>query len=332
MKIALVQGTVALNLVLTAVACGPKLESVSTGKNEAGTPDGRRETVTIGVSVDEGAAAFALASATSYSMALEGCASGLSYSNISQANPNVDVYKYDQNCVIKLNGFSINGINYVPSASDPFTSWAAGDIATFEESGNSTNSLRVVVGSQLGNPIAGTESVAYTFSQIVAGSDSTFAKSAVGANHALSVSGQDATPMTVAALNFIGMTAAGAGQFQFTLDCNENVSGTAPALSCAGTSLSDLKYKLVKDTYSGTLTLAQAAALFDGSELSIADADKLAVGAGGAAHGGFVTKGGASALTGPDQMHANPNMLLVIQVAGVSYRYFNVDVTTLTYP
>lgn len=332
MKTALVQGTVALNLILTTVACGPKLESVSTGKkDQGGTTDTRRETVTIGVAVNEGAA-LALAAATSYSMALEGCASGLAYSNISQANPNVDVYKFDQNCLIKLNAFEIGGISYVPSAADPFTSWAAGDSATFEESGNPSNSLRVVVSSQLGNPIVGTESVAYTFSQILAGSDSTLAKNVVSANHALSVTGQDATPLTVASLSFIGMTAAGAGQFQFTLDCNENVTGTAPALSCAGTALSDLKYKLVKDTFGGTLTLAQAAAIFDGSELSIDDADKLAVGAGGAAHGGFVTKGGASALTGPDQMHLNPNMLLVIQVAGVSYRYFNVDVTTLTYP
>ncbi len=333
MKIALVQGTVALSLALSTVACGPKLESVTGGKkDQAGSPhNAQRETVTIGISVEE-SNSLALAAATSFSMSLEGCASGLTYTALTEATPNVDVYKYDQNCLIKLNSFRINGIIYVPSQADSFTSWIAGDSAIFEESGNSSNSLQVVVSSQLGNPISGTEAVGYSFSQIVAGAGSTLAKSAVGASHALSVSGQDATPMTIAALSFIGMTAQGAGQFQFTLDCDQNVTGTAPALSCAGTSLDALKYRLVKDDFGGTLTATSAAALFNGNEPAIADSEKLAVGAGGAVHGGFVTRSGASALAGPNVMHSNPNMLLVIQVAGTSYRYFNIDVSTLTYP
>ncbi len=329
MKSLTLQGT----MILLAVGCGPQMGSVtgSSKNSETGPTDSRRETVTISVGIEQ-SGSLALAAATSYSMALDSCVSGLTYSNITQANPNVDVYKFDQSCLIKLNSFTVNGISFVPSSADPFSSWIAGDLAIFEEAGNPSNALRVVVSSQLGSPIAGTESVAYSFSQIAQGTDSSLAKAAVGSSHSLSVSGQDATPLTIAALSFTGMTATGAGQFVFTLECAQNVTGTAPALACAGTSLDSLKYKLVKDTYGSTLTVAQASAIFDGTELSIADSEKLALGAASAPKGGFATKSGASALTGPDQMHANPNMLLVIQVAASSYRYFNVDVSTLTYP
>ena len=331
MKHLTLQGTLIASLL--TVACGPQLGSVAGGSkdSETTTVDNRRETVTIGVGVEQ-SSKLSLAAATSFSMSLDGCASGLAYANITQSNPNVDVYKFDQNCLIKLNSFSLNGITFVPSGADPFSSWLLGDIAIFEEAGNPTNVVRVVVSSQLGSPIAGTETVAYSFSQIAAGSDSSLAKSTVGNSHSLSVSGQDATPLTIAGLSFTGMTATGAGQFVFTLECGQNVTGTAPALSCAGTSLDSLKYRLVKDTFGGTLTVAQASAIFDGTEVAIADAEKLGVGAASAPKGGFTTKSGASALQGPDQMHANPNMLFVVQVAGSSYRYFNVDVTTLAYP
>jgi hypothetical protein len=332
MKKLVTQSTLCLGLLTLVAACGPKLQSVSNSSQKDGSiqpDDNRRETVTIGVGVEEGSTAgFALAAATSYSMSLEGCASGLSYPSITQANPNVDVYKFDQGCLVKLNSFSINGISYVPTSGDPFGSWVAGDIATFEESGNPTNTLRVVVSSQLASPISGTESVAYAFSQIAKGADETLAKTVVGGSHSLSVAGQDATPLTIQAVSFVGMTAGGAGQFVFTLECGQNVTGTAPALSCAGTSMDDLKYRLVADTTSSSLDLTQAAALFDGSETSIGNAQRLDVGQGGTTRGGFITV----TLDGPAQMHNNPNMILAIQAGGASYRYFNVDVTTLTYP
>ena len=49
-------------------------------------------------------------------------------------------------------------------------------------------------------------------------------------------------------------------------------------------------------------------------------------------NGGFNTKVGASVLTGPDQMHLNPNMMMVLEAADTSYLYINVDVTVLTQP
>ncbi|MCX6129288.1 MAG: hypothetical protein NTX25_09535, partial [Proteobacteria bacterium] len=97
----------AFGLVFSLAACGPKLQNVadSQGSRQAEPEASRRETVSVGVSVSQLGAGFQLASATSFSMSLTGCASGLSLPTITQANPNVSVYKFDQGCLIKLNSF-----------------------------------------------------------------------------------------------------------------------------------------------------------------------------------------------------------------------------------
>ena len=94
-----------------------------------------------------------------------------------------------------------------------FTSWIAGDLATFEESGNPANTIRVAVASQLDDPVSGTEAISYTFSEIVAGADEAIASSVVSDAHAITVAGQAAPNFTISAVSFAGMTAAGAGQF-----------------------------------------------------------------------------------------------------------------------
>jgi len=331
MKLNVTQSFVVLGVTAALSACGPKLQSVAPSQDptsaEPESATERRETVTVGVNVAE-KAGFRLASASSYSMSLTGCASGLTASGISQANPSVDVYKFDQNCLVKLDSFTLNGITYTPSSGDPFTSWANGDLAVFEESGNPSNNFTVIVTSQLGNPISGTESVAYTFTQVAAGTDETIAKSVVSNSHALSVSGVDSATVDIVGVTMNGMTAGGAGQFTFKVECLTAITGSSPTYNCGTNQLTTLKYVLVKDTYGGTLTAAQAAALFSGGETTVGAGDLLATGSSGAPNGGFNTQ----TLTGPNIMHNNPNMLLVIQSGGTSYKYFNVDVTTLTYP
>ncbi len=317
-----------LGLVLSLGACGPKLQTVADNKTDSSTtePDSnRRETVTVGVNVAEKNAGFRLATATSYNMSLVGCASGLTVASITQSNPNVDVYKFDQGCLIQLNSFVLNGITYAPSVGDPFTSWALGDIATFEQSGVPTNNFTVVVGSQLNNPITGTEAVSYTFTQLAKGTDESIAKSVVGDSHALSVSGQDAPTLDIKGVTMTGMTAQGAGQFTFRLECDSALTGVSPNFICGTTGLTSMKYRLVADTYGSVLTAAQAAAIFTGTEPTIAAGDLFAN--AGPVNGGFNTQ----TLTGPDAMHTNSNMLFLVQAAG-SYKYFNVDVSTLTYP
>jgi len=324
MKLNVTQGLVAVGLTMSLAACGPKLQSVSDNQDASTDTDGvsRRESVTVGVNVSEKGAGFRLAAASAFSMSLDGCASGLTIASITQSNPSLDVYKFDQDCKVKLNSFTMSGIPYVPSAGDPFTTWINGDIATFEETANPSNKFTVTVTSQLNDPITGTEAVSYSFNQLLAGTAETIAKTVVSDSHALSVTGIDAANVDITGVTMTGMAAGGAGEFTFKVDCNVAVTGTAPALSCGSNLMTTLKYVLVADTYSGTLNYAQAQALFASAGTTVASGDQFVTG-----NGGFNTQ----TLTGPAQMHNNPNMLLVIQSGGSSYRYFNVDVTTLSW-
>ena len=318
-------------LALTLVGCGPDMINPNDSANSEQDLDGGQELVTVSVGVQESdTPLFSLAAATSFDMSLEGCQSGLAYANILDTNPNIDVYKFDQDCIVKLNQFVYGGVTWVPTVADPFDSWAVGDVATFEDNTDPTNTIRVVVAGQLDNPVSGTEAISYTFSEIQAGADETIAKNVVSDAHAISVSGQSAPNFTINAVSFTGITAAGAGQFSFTMACATNVSGTVGGddLGCEGVDFSAITYKLIEDTYSGTLTIADASALFPTGESNITIATHgLDIGGGGTATGGFVTV----TLDGPAQMHSKPNMLLVLEASDTSYQYFNIDVTTLSY-
>ena len=195
------------------------------------------------------AGVFQLTNATDFKMILDGCASGLTYSDISSTNSNIDVYKFDQNCLVKLTEFTSGGITYVPKSGSGFGSWADGDIATFIDTTDQVSGveIKVVVDNQLDNPVSGTESIAYSFSQIQAGADRAVASSVVGQSQALSVSGQDAPNFTIAGVELVGMTANGAGEFRLDLECNVALGDSNT--TCDGLALSAIEYKLVADTF-----------------------------------------------------------------------------------
>ena len=208
-----------------------------------------------------------------------------------------------------------------------FTTWLAGDTATFKDNGAGTIKLDLSVSSQLDNPISGATPVTYAFKEIQAGADTTLAKNDVSDGHTLSVAGEAAPAFIVDSYTFDNITAAGEGQFTFTMECDgENIAGAGATATCKSQNMvSDVKYKLVEDTYGGVLTLADPDALFPAGETSVVDGDILAIGAGGTVNGGFKT----SLMTGPATLHNKPNMILILQVSDTSYRYYNIDVTTL---
>ena len=305
-------------------ACGPQLTDPNAGTAE-GTKDtnspAEGEFVTVGISVSESAAlGFSLAAATDFDMSLEGCASGLTYSGLNATTPNIDLYKFDQGCIVKLNSFQFGGNTYAPNGTDDFTSWTAGDLAIFVNTLDANDQLRVSVSSQVSDPVDAGDTIAYAFSEIQAGADELIAKSIVADNHTLSVDGVDAPNFTISAVSFQGITATGAGQFTFTLTCAGTMAGTDPNETCDGLNLQDIDYKLVADTYSGTLNQTNLDAIFPTGESSVAEVDETV--------DGFNTV----SLEGPAAMHANPNMILIIEASDTSYLYFNVDVTTLSYP
>ena len=111
--------------------------------------------------------------------------------------------------------------------------------------------------SQLDDPISGTESVSYTFSQVLEGADETIADSVVTDSHSISVTGGAAPPVTIHGLAFSDINSDGAGAFSFDLKCDATISSN----SCSGQDMTTWDFALVADTYSDTLTASELAAL-----------------------------------------------------------------------
>jgi hypothetical protein len=277
-------------------------------------------------------AGLALTDTQAFKMSLEGCATGWTHDNITKTTPTLDLYLYDRGCVVKLLNFQYRDITYIPETD--FTTWQIDDAAVFKDP-DSSHRLRVVVIDQVDNPITGTHNVDYAFTELYMGSDlGTIVDSnnIVGDAHNLTVRGVLAPEFACNKLEFKAITVDGAGQFIFYCNCDLPTTGTGATQKCGDTLLDDIKYSLVKDTFAGVLTVDNAATIAGLGMTSILATEKLAIGDPNASNGGFKTTAVLPYLTGPNQMHLNPNMILLLQAEGVSYTYFNVDVTTLSYP
>lgn len=271
---------------------------------------------------------FGLRAASEFSMTVEGCSSGYT-STVTQASASILVYKFDQNCLAKLNSVTVDGVTYQPSTDDGFETWQAGDIARFDDTAGSGRSLKFQVINQLDNPIPGsapTHGVDYAYSSIEQGADQDCTGDCISNSSTVSVNGMDAPAFDVNAFTYVDMAADGAGKFQFKLECQSDLVGSGGDASCKSAPLSGLRYKLVKDTFGGVLTATQAAEILqdnpdvvDASEVIDASVDAAMV------KGGFITK----VLQGPALIHLNPEMIFVLETGGTSFKYWNVDVTPI---
>lgn len=315
--------SLSVSLGLT-VSCGAKKVSSDGNSSQfASSQDEGRTLIDVPISLHDQGGFGLVAAADSFKMNVEGCASGYSIPETVDP-PTFSVYKFDVGCRVKLTSLTLSGTEYTPKAGSEFTTHDENETAIFESASN--EEITVTVSSQLSDPISGgLESVSYSFTSIDAGTDETIAQNDLGdSGHGISVAGEAAPAFTIHSYNFTGITIAGAGQFDFVMECESNIAGTAPNQTCESQNMvSDVKYKLVEDTYGGSLTPAEAGAIFDGSELSVSTV--LDVGTGGTTNGGFQT----DTLVGPPAMHTKPNMILILQVSATSYRYYNIDLTTL---
>lgn len=299
-------------------------ESTRTGGVVSGRGGNHAQLVTIPVQIlDNASSGFSLAAASAYTVSLDGCATGYT-STADESSTALQAYKFDRGCKAKLTTATIGGLVMIPTAGDPFTTWVAGDTAIFDEVGEpGTNAVLVRVVSTLADPVAGTEAVVYEFSEIILGADEGILAATVSDAHSMTVASQPPPSFTIDAVAFVGVTAGGAGQFELTLECTSSIGVSD---DCEGVDMADITYKLVQDTYGGTLTLAQADALFPAGETVVAmPADRDAPGAVNP-NGGFHS----TTIDGPNAMATNPNMIFIMQAADTSYQYFNVDVATLT--
>mgnify|MGYP000656227396 CR=1 FL=1 len=273
--------------------------------------------------------AFALtAPATSYSIFLDECQSGYT-STATEISTDLQVYKFDQDCLAKLTQFQVNTITYSATATGAtdFTSWLVNDTAVFANTVDSTDTVGVKVVAQLSSPVLGVDTVSYTFYDIEAGADNDdLTPTVLGAGHTMTVDGLAALSFTIEYVRYQNITATGEGEFEFSLQCT--VPLTNGNTTCKDVTLTDIDYKLVDDTFTSTVTLTDADGIFNTAGTSVLAGHRVNVGGTDSA-GNVLAKGGfytstTSRLQGPGKIHLNQHMILIFR-AGNSYLYFNVD-------
>lgn len=305
--------TLITSALILATGCGIDLIDGGSSEPNVSEPD-ELEMISVPLEVvDQTNSGLNLTSASAFTMNLEGCASGYAVS-VTEANASINLYKYDEGCLLKLVSLTVSGVTYTSTNTGAvdFTTWQPDDAGVFVDA-SGFYSIAVGVVSQLDDPISGTEAVAYSFAMVSAGSDETIADTDVGDGHAISVDGHPAPSVTIESVSFTDISASGAGQFSFNLECNEAVDGN----NCASVDMTAWEYALVKDTYSSSPTPADLIALSYSGTGTVDDT----IGS----FGGI----GSPALNGPDEIHNNPEMILVIK-NDISYLYFNVDVTAIS--
>lgn len=293
--------------------------------------------VKIPLRVKYGTFGLAGTDATAYSVSLAGCVSGYTATVTEADVDGIEAYKDDRSCLAKLTSFTTNGVVYNNTNTNKvdFTTWVANDTALFANAGGDT--IRVKVISQLPTPIAGTETVVYNFSELLDGDDDTIGEASVSDPHAITVQSQQAPLFKMHTASYISMDdTSGAPELQFKMECVDDptsgaptsvamTDGSATRTLCGLNDLNSITYKLVKDTYGDVLTISQAEAIFSTAGTSITiPTDQYHT---DATHDGFNT----SILDGPGAIGTagNEHMLLVLK-AGLSFTYYNVDITTIT--
>lgn len=261
--------------------------------------------------------------ADTWTIQMTDCLSGYG-ATVTEANlDGLEVYQFDRGCLAKLTQFTFGGRTYLPTAGDPFSTWQTGDTAVFDEAGEpGIAPLRLTVLSTLGDPVTGSESITYGWYDLNAGHDKNILWTTVGASAQIQDGGDLPPSYTIKSIELTGVTAGEGGQFRFVLECTSAIGITN---TCESVDFADLDYKLVEDTYGGTIDEPTGDAIFaaPGTGVTLPD-DRVAPGNLGTTNGGIVTV----SLDGPDNMATKPNMILIIRSYGVSYQYFNVDVAT----
>lgn len=281
-----------------------------------------------------------LISPTSYTLLIEGCASGYS-ANVSEAISTISILKTDSNCLAKLTQFSFDGNVYRAQSENGFSSYLEGDVATFVNQTNQNDTLSVRVKAQLSSPILSTDKVSYVFGSLRGEAVSTVTAEIVSQSQNFSLSGQNALNFNLdstspSATVFKGLDDNSAGLFQFNLICNLPMTNVTSANSFCptlnksttqGCDLTDIAYKLVKDSYGvyagNQLTGQQIQEIFNTKGTSVSDSDdKINRGS----NKGFSTK----VLTGPRPMVTNLYMVLILSCNDLSYQYFPIIAQPVT--
>ncbi len=282
---------------------------------------------------------------TNIQISVSGCSSGFTYSTAGINSGAVNLYKGDQNCLVKLQSFVFGTTTYSATATGAtnFTTWTPGSMATFANVSSSTDLINVFINTQVTSTgVLVTDTVSYNFTDVTATTTQNLNQASVSTPVPLSVSGAATPSFTMTQAVTLLLNANGSANMTFTLQCSSALTGsTLPTYACGGAVLqTQLDYILIADAYSqGAITEGQANAAFIANTPTAIGS--LIIPTGGVdlynntlANGGFYTSTSSPLVTGSVSIYpSNRNYVFMIRRKDVSgnvtgYLYFYVNFPT----
>lgn len=284
--------------------------------------------------------------ATNIYVSVSGCASGYTLSSTLMTNAFVRLFNGDEGCLVKLEQFNFGSIVYSATGTNavPFTNWLANDIATFENTSDDTDVIKVYVTAQVTQGgVTNGDSITYLFTDFKEGTSSALPQVDITTSAGLTVGGAEVPTFSITESRLLSMNANGTANMSFTLECDSAMTGSSnPTYACDSALLQDdLDYVLVHDTYSGgSLTVDNANDAFAGSPVSIGS---LIVAPGGndldgntLTNGGFYSSNASPLIsTGGAIFPSNLSHVLIIRRQDsnndtTGYLYFYVTIASIT--
>ncbi len=206
--------------------------------------------------------------ATSITVQITGCSSGMTFGPSVVTSGFIYLYKGDQNCLVKLNSFVYNANTYSATATGAtnFTAWTAGNYGTFANTVLSTDLIDVGISAQVTQSgVLSTDLIRYYFAFNNSLTTQTFPTVAVSGGNSVINTTTPAPNFNMLQARYLGVNASDQLQLSFTLQCGSTLTGSSAATyACDGILLqSQMDYLLIPDTYSPhPLAFSDATAAF----------------------------------------------------------------------
>lgn len=219
----------------------------------------------------EGSSSLSLSTAVSHIfVSLSGCSSNYSFTELLITTGSFAVVNSDQNCILQLDEFHLDGERFSPKVGSEFTTWLPPDSGIYVGE-SSAKELSVSVSSQINQAGASvSDMVSFEFRDIKGEASNSLKFISFGKAIALGAGIAPDFEMVHSELVIINPDRS--AYLDFSLECGSTLTGSqASDYRCSDLLMNtELDYLLVKDTYGGALTEGDADAIFaSGSPISI---------------------------------------------------------------
>lgn len=316
-------------------ATNPFSKEKPTPANELGLPPNATSNEKVDITlalVSESAEGAQLLAVTATSMVVDvtGCSSGygITAHNTAVSGSTIALYKADRGCTPALKSFVWSARTWTKVGGGGYT---GGPSTLFQ---NGADRLTVTLYNGLTSPLAGNETVSFAFAQVQSGTARKFISTESAQKLTSMTNAHDAPAMRLKTISGVALNTiaspSNVATFDVTLECESlltTANSVCPTQNLQNQFLNNFRLAIVKDTYGGVLTWAQAQSAIDAATnvVNIANGNRLAPA------GGF-NGGTLSAQNGPEDLTTSKNMILIIEhdlpsSTDRSYTYINIDFT-----